>query len=50
MMMIKGDAVVIAHHVQVMLHIRQDTPASLHGTKILSSTFPHDTVIVQAFF
>lgn len=31
-MMIEGDTVVFAHHIEVMLHIGKNTPANLYRT------------------
>ena len=47
LVMIESNTVVIAHHIEVMLHIRQNTPADLDRTKVFCSRFPRDTVITQ---
>ena len=46
--MIEGDAVVIAHHIKVMLHIGKDTPADLDRTQVFRRRFLSDTVASQA--
>ena len=48
LMMIEGDTVVIAHHIEIMLHIWKNTPADLDCTQVLRSRFPSDTVAPQA--
>ena len=48
LMMIVGDTVVIAHHIEIMLHIGKNTPANLDCTQVLRSRFPSDTVAPQA--
>ena len=35
LVMIEGDTVVIAHHIEVMLHIGKNTPADLDRTQVL---------------
>ena len=47
-MMIKGDTVVIAHHIEVMLHIGKNTPADLNRTQVFSRGFPCNAVASQA--
>lgn len=47
LVMIQSDTVVIAHHIEVMLHIRQNTPANLDRAEVFRSRFPRDTVITQ---
>ena len=46
-MMIQGDTVVIAHYIEVMLHIRKNTPADLDRTQVFRRRFPFDTVTPQ---
>ena len=38
----------IAHHIEIMLHIWKNTPADLDCTQVLRSRFPSDTVAPQA--
>lgn len=46
--MIEGYTVVIAHHIEVMLHIRKNQSADLNRTQVFRRRFPCDAITLQA--
>lgn len=48
LVMIEGDTVVIAHNIEIMLHIGKNTPADLDRTQVFRIRFPSNTVASQA--
>ncbi len=45
LVMIESDAIMLTHHIQLMTHLRQTSPAYLYSAEVFHSRFPFNAVL-----